>query len=61
MTEENNRKRISPADLVAGIRGDADLCRVFSNVEVIVGEELKGVNAAVKYTKKDASTEEAVA
>ena len=57
ITEADKRKRITPADLVQGIRSDDDLARVFANVEVVVGEQLKGVGAATKYTKKDAATE----
>ena len=40
------------ADLIAGIRGDKDLSRVFGNVEVIVGEQLRDVGAATKYEEK---------
>ena len=57
VTEKDKRKRITPADLVQGIRSDVDLARVFANVEVVVGEQLKGVGAATKYTKKDAAVE----
>ena len=49
VTEDNNRKRISPADLVAGIRSDVDLARVFADVEVVVGEQLRGVHAATTF------------
>lgn len=43
------RKRITPADIVAGIRNDVDLSRAFADVEIVVGEELKDVLAAMKY------------
>ena len=59
VTLERKRKRISPADLIAGIRGDKDLSRVFGNVEVIVGEQLRDVGAATKYEEKVAEDAEA--
>tara|TARA_B100002051_G_scaffold225359_1_gene220697 strand:- start:96 stop:524 length:429 start_codon:yes stop_codon:yes gene_type:complete len=54
ITEAAKRKRITPADLVAGIRGDPDLARVFANVEVVVGSTLTGVTEACKYTHEEA-------
>ena len=49
VTAADQRKRISPADLVAGIRSDVDLARVFADVEVVVGEQLRGVHAATTF------------
>ena len=49
VTAADQRKRISPADLVDGIRSDVDLARVFADVEVVVGEQLRGVHAATTF------------
>ncbi len=46
VTQNAKRKRITPADLVAGIRQDEDLSRLFSHVEVVVAEELKKATSA---------------
>lgn len=60
MTTAAKRTRITPADLVAGIRSDVDLARVFGDVEVVVGEQLRGVHAATTFKEgKDAPAEEA--
>ena len=47
--ESCSSSTMAPADLVAGIRSDVDLARVFADVEVVVGEQLRGVHAATTF------------
>ena len=52
-TRDAGRQRISPEDLIAGIRGDDDLSRLFDKTGVRIDTELKGILAATKATVKE--------
>jgi histone H2A len=46
-TRASKRKRVTPQDVIAGIRGDGELATLFSHIATYTGDKLDNVNGAL--------------
>lgn len=49
-TKEGGRKTVSPDDLTVAVRGDHELAKMFAGNGIFLGDKIKNISEAIKYT-----------